>query len=75
MRRLFGCTVSLLYEDARGEATLNAPIARRQVEMSYSLPSKKCPIDRVTLEGSAGASFRCPPGRYTRRYAELAARG
>ena len=28
MRRLFGCTVSLLYEDARGEATLNAPIAR-----------------------------------------------
>ena len=26
--RLFGCTVSLLYEDARGEATLNAPIAR-----------------------------------------------
>ena len=27
-RRLFGCTVSLLYEDARGEATLNAPIAR-----------------------------------------------
>ena len=29
MRRLFGCTVSLLYEDARGEATLNAPIARR----------------------------------------------
>ena len=29
MRRLFGCTVSLIYEDARGEATLNAPIARR----------------------------------------------
>ena len=29
MRRLFVCTVSLLYEDARGEATLNAPIARR----------------------------------------------
>ena len=28
IRRLFGCTVSLLYEDARGEATLNAPIAR-----------------------------------------------
>ena len=28
MRRLFGYTVSLLYEDARGEATLNAPIAR-----------------------------------------------
>ena len=28
MRRLFGCTVSLLYEDALGEATLNAPIAR-----------------------------------------------
>ena len=28
MRRLFGCTVSLLYEDARGEATLNVPIAR-----------------------------------------------
>ena len=28
MRRLFGCTASLLYEDARGEATLNAPIAR-----------------------------------------------
>ena len=28
MRRLFGCTVSLLYEDARGETTLNAPIAR-----------------------------------------------
>ena len=28
MRRLFGCTVSLLYEDARGEAPLNAPIAR-----------------------------------------------
>ena len=28
MRRLFGCTVSLLYENARGEATLNAPIAR-----------------------------------------------
>ena len=28
MRRLFGCTLSLLYEDARGEATLNAPIAR-----------------------------------------------
>ena len=28
MRRLFGCTVSLLYEDAREEATLNAPIAR-----------------------------------------------
>ena len=28
MRRLFGCTVSLLYEDARGEATMNAPIAR-----------------------------------------------
>ena len=28
MRRLFGCTVSLVYEDARGEATLNAPIAR-----------------------------------------------
>ena len=28
MQRLFGCTVSLLYEDARGEATLNAPIAR-----------------------------------------------
>ena len=28
LRRLFGCTVSLLYEDARGEATLNAPIAR-----------------------------------------------
>ena len=27
-RRLFGCTVSLLYEDARGEATLNAPMAR-----------------------------------------------
>ena len=24
-----GSTVSLLYEDARGEATLNAPIARR----------------------------------------------
>ena len=29
MRRLFGCTVSLIYEDARVEATLNAPIARR----------------------------------------------
>ena len=29
MRRLFRCTVSLLYEDARGEATLNAPIGRR----------------------------------------------
>ena len=29
MRRLFVCTVSLLYEDARGEATLNAPIVRR----------------------------------------------
>ena len=29
MRRLFGCTVSLIYEDARGEATLNAPIASR----------------------------------------------
>ena len=29
MRRLFGCTVSLIYEDAHGEATLNAPIARR----------------------------------------------
>ena len=28
MRRLFGCTVSLLYEDALGEATLNASIAR-----------------------------------------------
>ena len=28
MRRLVGCTVSLLYEDARAEATLNAPIAR-----------------------------------------------
>ena len=28
MRRLFGCTVSLLYEDAHGEATMNAPIAR-----------------------------------------------
>ena len=28
MRWLFGCTVSLLYEDARGEAPLNAPIAR-----------------------------------------------
>ena len=27
-RRLFGCPVSLLYEDARGEATLNAPMAR-----------------------------------------------
>ena len=25
MRRLFGCTVSLLYEDARGEATMHAP--------------------------------------------------
>ena len=24
MRRLFGCTVSLLYEDARGEATEHA---------------------------------------------------
>ena len=29
MRRLFGCTVSLIYEDAHVEATLNAPIARR----------------------------------------------
>ena len=29
MRRLFGCTVSLLYEDARMEACVNAPIARR----------------------------------------------
>ena len=28
MRRLFGCTVSLMYENTRGEATLNAPIAR-----------------------------------------------
>ena len=35
MRRLFGCTVSLLYEDARGEATLNAPIARL-TEFSHS---------------------------------------
>ena len=29
MRRLFGCTVSLLYEDAHVAATMNAPIARR----------------------------------------------
>ena len=29
MKRLFGCTVSLIYEDEHGEATLNAPIARR----------------------------------------------
>ena len=29
IRRLFSCTVSLIYEDARVEATLNAPIARR----------------------------------------------
>ena len=28
MRRLFGCMVTLIYEDARGEATMNAPIAR-----------------------------------------------
>ena len=28
MRRLFGCMVSLTYEDARVEATMNAPIAR-----------------------------------------------
>ena len=28
MRRLFGCMVSLTYADARGEATMNAPIAR-----------------------------------------------
>ena len=28
MRRLFGCTVSLMYKNTRGEATLNAPIAR-----------------------------------------------
>ena len=29
MRRLFGCTVSLIYEDAHMSATMNAPIARR----------------------------------------------
>ena len=29
MRRLFGCTVSLIYEDAHMAATMNAPIARR----------------------------------------------
>ena len=29
MRRLFGCTVSLLYEDAHVAATMNAQIARR----------------------------------------------
>ena len=29
MQRLFGCTVSLLYEDARVATTMNAPIARR----------------------------------------------
>ena len=28
MRRLFGCMVTLIYEDARVEATMNAPIAR-----------------------------------------------
>ena len=28
MRRLFGRMVTLIYEDARGEATKNAPIAR-----------------------------------------------
>ena len=28
MRLLFGCMVTLIYEDARGEATMNAPIAR-----------------------------------------------
>ena len=28
MRRLFGCTVSLIYAEAGGEATMNAPIAR-----------------------------------------------
>ena len=28
MRRLFGCMVTLIYEDARGESTMNAPIAR-----------------------------------------------
>ena len=29
MQRLFGCTVSLLYEDTRVATTMNAPIARR----------------------------------------------
>ena len=29
MKRLFGCTVSLIYEDKNGQATVNALIARR----------------------------------------------
>ena len=29
MKRLFGCTVSLTYEDKNGQATVNALIARR----------------------------------------------
>ena len=29
MKRLFGCTVSLLYQDERGEAAVNSVIARR----------------------------------------------
>ena len=29
MKRLFGCTVSLIYKDEHGEATVNAVIARR----------------------------------------------
>ena len=29
MKRLFGCSVSLIYEDEHGEAAVNSPIARR----------------------------------------------
>ena len=54
MRRLFGCTVSLIYEDARGEATLNAPIARR-TEFWWGVGRSR----PITLRLSGGASSSC----------------
>ena len=69
MRRLFGCTVSLLYEDARGEATLNAPIAR----LTEFWWSERQPDARSLWESKIelGEDFfneiiRCPPSEHWR---------
>ena len=45
MKRLFGCTVSLIYEDKNGQATVNALIARRRERAEF--------VMRVRLQSAA----------------------
>ena len=52
MRRLFGCTVSLLYEDARGEATLNAPMP------SHGVLVERAPAGRALIMGEQDRAWR-----------------